>query len=117
MTAMVTELELCDIDVDCIIGDLPEERLVPQRLLVTVRLTVTGAADTSDALADTVDYAALTQEIRRVLVAAHCRLIERAARLVAETCRADPRVTAVTATVEKRGSVPHLAAARATVTI
>ena len=110
------ELELRDIDVDCIIGDLPRERDVPQRLAVDVRLAVAGGADRSDRLADTVDYAALTESIRRALVDARCRMIERAADLVAGICLAEAHVTEVTATVTKRGSVPHLGAARATVT-
>ena len=117
MTAMTFQLDLCGIDVDCIIGDRPEERLTPQRLVVDVRLDVTGDADRTDRVEDTVDYAVLTEEIRTALVEARCQMIERAARLVCETCRRHPAVSRATATVTKGGVLPHLQAARVTLSL
>ena len=104
-------LELRNIDVDCIVGDLPEERVRTQRLMIDVALEIPDTAATSDRLSDTVDYAALTARIRAALVSAECRMIERAAKIVCDVCRADKRVSAVEATVTKSGSVPHLGAA------
>lgn len=104
-------LELNDIAVDCIIGDLPDERTRNQRLLVSLSLELPDDAAQTDALEDTVDYVELTTAIRRTLVSAQCRLIERAARLVAETALDDPRVRSAAVRVVKSGTVPGLAAA------
>ena len=67
-----------------------------------------------DALMDTVDYAALTEKVRAALVAAKCRMIERAAKVVCDLCREDPKVRAATVRVVKSGAVAHLASAAAT---
>lgn len=106
------EVCLNGIAVSCVIGDLPEERTHEQTLKVDAALSVdlTRAA-ASDDLADTVDYAALSQAVRAALRAAKCRLVERAAAVVCETCLADPRVAAVSVTVTKTGCVPDLASA------
>lgn len=106
-------LRLDGLEVDCVIGDLPEERGRPQRLLVDVELEVPDEAAESDEIADAVDYAALAESIRSALVDAKCRLIERAAKVVRDVCLADPRVGAARASVTKAGAVPHLASATA----
>jgi len=107
-------LELNGIDVDCIIGDRAEERTRTQRLLVEIRLEIGDEAAESDALSDTVDYAALTEKVRAALQSARCRMIERAAKVVCDCCREDPRVHAATVRIVKAGAVAHLASAAAT---
>ena len=103
-------LRLNGIEVLCVIGDLPDERLREQRLGVGVELEMDlSVAAASDELSDTVDYAALSRRIRETLRAAKCRLVERAASLVANECLADPRVGRVTVSVRKSGSVPGMA--------
>jgi len=110
-------LELLGLEVACIIGDLPEERGHEQRLLIDVSLACDlAAAGASDALRDTVDYAALAAAIRAELRAARCQMIERAAECVARVCLGDPRVRSVRVRVEKQGAVPGLRAAAVTVT-
>ena len=108
------KLELNGIDVDCIIGELPEERVTPRYLRVDVALEIPDRAAETDELADTVDYAALTERIRTALVAARAKMIERAAKVVVEVCRQDARVSAVTAKVTKAGAIAHLESASAT---
>lgn len=107
------KLRLNGIDVDCIIGDLPEERVRPQRLVVDVELEIGDEASFSDRLEDTVDYAALTERVRAALTAAKCRMIERAARVALEECMADGRAEAAEVRVTKAGAVEHLASATA----
>ena len=107
-------LGLNGIDVDCIIGEREEERGRTQRLTVDVRLEICDDAARSDALADTVDYAMLTERVRAALVAAKCRMIERAAKIVCDLCMADTKVRAATVRVTKAGAVPHLGSASAT---
>ena len=107
------KLRLNGITVDCIIGDLPSERDRPRRLRVDVELVVPDAVAASDNLSDTADYAALADNVRTTLVAAKCRMIERAAKIAAEACLSDCRVESATATVVKSGAVAGLESASA----
>jgi len=111
------QLKLNGIEVECIIGDQPEERENEQRLLVDVALDIDleDAAE-SDRLDDTVDYALLVGNIREALEDAQCRLLERAAGVVADVCLSDPRVERVTVGVRKFGSVSGLGSAEVKVT-
>ena len=92
-----------------ICGVLPEEQVRPQPLEADVEVTCDlTAAGGSDSLADTVDYAALTAEVERVLTTERCALLERLATRVAEAVLAEPRVRAVTVSVRKlRPPVPQ----------
>ena len=105
------QLELNGIDVDCVIGERPDERTRLQRLSVDVALEIPDAAAETDDLADTVDYAALAESIREALIAAKCRMIERAAKVAWDVCRADRRVRLATVRVTKAGAVAHLESA------
>ena len=100
-------LRLNGIDVDCIIGERPDERTRLQTLRVDVELE---AAET-DELSDTVDYAALAARIREALSAAKCRMIERAAKVVRDVCLSEPKVLGAKVRVVKSGAVPHLESA------
>ena len=111
-------LALDGFDVPCVLGDRPEEREREQRVRVDAVLEVADeTACGTDDLRDAVDYAALAEKIRDALRGARCRLLERAAKLVADVCLADPRVAAVSATVAKGGAVPGLGSARVTVSV
>ena len=107
------KLELNNISVDCIIGERPNERVTPQQLRVDVSRELVETASETDELADTVDYAALTERIRATLRVAQCKMIERAARLAGEACLADERVRSAEVRVVKSGAIPHLESAAA----
>ena len=107
-----SRLVLKGMEVDCIIGDLPEERLREQTLFVDAELELDLApAAASDDLADSVDYAALSSAVRAALRAAKCRLVERAASVALAECMRDTRVRSAKVTVLKSGAVPGLHAA------
>jgi dihydroneopterin aldolase len=96
-------------------GVLPEEQARPQPFEVDVDLAVdlTKPGD-SDALDDTVDYAAVSEAISRVVKSERYHLLERLATRIAEVCGSDPRVTGVSVTVRKlhppvRAMVDHVA--------
>ena len=109
---IVDKLEICGLEVSCIIGDLPDERIKEQILLIDVALTMDlGVAAISDDLDDTLDYAELCDDIRSVLRRAECHLIEKAAECVAFVSLRDPRVKSVRVRVEKRESIEGLRAA------
>ena len=107
------KLELNGIDVDCIIGERPDERTRTQRLRVDVALTIGERVAETDALGDTVDYAALTEGIRAALVAAKCRMIERAAKVVCDLCLTEAKVSSAKVRVTKFGAIAHLESASA----
>lgn len=96
-------------------GVLPEEQARPQPFEVDVELCVDLAVPgASDDLDDTVDYAAVAEAIARVVSSERYQLLERLATRIAEVCRSDPRVSAVTVTVRKlqaplRALVDHVA--------
>lgn len=96
-------------------GVLPEEQTRPQPFEVDVELTVDLApAGDSDAIDDTVDYAAVSEAISRVVRSERYQLLERLATRIAEVCCVDPRVTGVAVTVRKlhppvRAMVDHVA--------
>ena len=103
----LVKLKLNGIEVNCIIGDRPEERERLQRLVVDVELDLPDTAAETDEIADTVDYASLSERIREALVAAECRMIERAAKVVYDILP----VRAAKVVVTKPGAVPGLASA------
>ena len=107
-------LELNGLEVDCVIGELPEERVRNQRLALDVKLRISDESADSDDLSDTVDYATLAESIRAALVSAECRMIERAAKVAYEVCIADPKVVSAEVKVTKAGAVKHLASASVT---
>jgi dihydroneopterin aldolase len=96
-------------------GVLPEEQARPQPFEVDLELTVDmEAAGQSDALDDTVDYAAVAEAVSRVVASERYQLLERLAARIAEVCSVDERVTAVVVTVRKlhplvRAMVDHVA--------
>lgn len=83
-------------------GALSEEQDRPQPFQVDLELAVDlEPAGTSDRLADTVDYGAICDAVRRVIADEHHQLLERLATRIAEICRADTRVKGVVVEVRK----------------
>ena len=101
------------LTVDCVIGERPDERTRTQRLRVDVVLVIDDRAAETDELSDTVDYATLTEKVRAALVAAKCRMIERAAKVVCDLCLKDAKVLAAKVRVTKSGAIAHLESASA----
>jgi dihydroneopterin aldolase len=96
-------------------GVLPEEQTRPQPFEVDVEMEVDlTKAGTSDDLEDTVDYAAVSEAISRVVKSERYHLLERLATRIGEVCRTDDRVRGVTVTVRKlhppvRAMLDHVA--------
>ena len=108
-------LKLNGLDAECVIGERADERNRLQRLRVDVELDVPETAAQTDELSDTVDYAALTERIRSALVAAKCKMIERAAKVVCDLCLADAKVSEANVRVTKSGAIEHLESAAAVI--
>jgi 7,8-dihydroneopterin aldolase/epimerase/oxygenase len=96
-------------------GVLPEEQGRPQPFEVDIELEVDlSAAGQSDDLDETVDYAAVSEAVSRVVKNERYQLLERLATRIGEVCRTDERVSAVTVTVRKlhppvRAMLDHVA--------
>jgi dihydroneopterin aldolase len=96
-------------------GVLPEEQTRPQPFEVDVEMDVDlKAAGESDNLDDTVDYSAVAEAVSRVVRSERYHLLERLATRIAEVCRGDPRVVAISVTVRKlhppvRAMIDHVA--------
>ena len=84
------------------LGVTAEERSVAQQVLIDVeaRCDLSDAA-ISDALSDTVDYAALVEVIAQTVESNEGALLESLAERVAGVVRQSPGVSAVTVTIEK----------------
>lgn len=80
-------------------GVLPSERANGQTFVVDVALDV--AAPTTDDLAETVDYAALSERLAAVVAGEPVDLIETLAARLADVCLDDPRVSRAEVTVHK----------------
>lgn len=90
-------------------GVLDAERRDGQEFVVDAVLELdTRPAAAGDALADTVDYAALADALVAVVTGEPVNLIETLAARLAQVCLADARVGAATVTVHKpQAPIPH----------
>lgn len=94
------------------IGVYDHEKLAPQDIVLDLTLSLNlNTAAHSDALEDTLDYAALTDRLAAHCIAQHVQLVEALAQQLAELCLMDRRVT----TVELRLGKPHAIRAAASV--
>ncbi len=95
-----------DLALDCIVGIYPHERLIKQRVLINLVLTVSlVAAAQSDDIADTVNYKELKDQIVEELSDSSYGLIESLAQRVSALALACPGVTRVTVCVDKPGAL------------
>jgi len=89
------------------LGVHPEERAAPRELVAHLRLGVDlASAVRSDALADTVDWAAFCSKLRAVAARRADRLAETLAAALADAALEDPRVAWVRLRLEKPGALP-----------
>lgn len=87
-------------------GVFASERELGQRFVVDVELELLSCAGVAtDHLADTVDYAALTDEVAAIVAGPPCALLEHLAGRIAARCLAEPMAASVAVTVRK----PHVA--------
>ena len=93
-------------------GVYAAETELGQRFVVDVTMTLSGSAATlSDALGDTVNYAALADAVVAIVAGPPVALLERLAGLIADRALAEPGVAAVEVTVHKpHVAIPHTVA-------
>ena len=98
------------LTVQALIGVYDWERTARRPLVLDLQLEVDlGPAGASDAVADTVDYAAVTASIEAEVAAASPQLLEALAATICERLlREFGQVTALTLTVHKPGILPRV---------
>lgn len=84
-------IEIRGLPISCVVGVYPNERDVPQRLIVDVAMeTSIEDAAVHERLRETVDYAAIAAQIRFLLESCRFRLVETAAHALAKLLLAEP---------------------------
>ncbi len=79
---------------EAILGVLPEERLNPQPICISLRLSVdTQPAADSKELSDTLDYAQLASDVETLATNEKCLLVETLAQSIAQLALAKPHVS------------------------
>ena len=91
-----------DLQVNCIIGTNPHERIHKQDVLINIIIdTDLSAAGASDKLEDALDYFLSRNKVVDHIEQSQYLLLERMAASVAEICLADSMVRAVEVTIDK----------------
>ena len=104
------------LELDCIIGINPWERLSKQRITLDILLGVDlSAAGASDAIDDTVDYKTITKKITAEVEASSYGLVEALASRIADICLENPLVEHSEVTLRKPGAVRNTAAVGVTI--
>ena len=98
----MSQISIVDLEVYYRVGVPDVERAQPQRLLLTVVLESDfSAAAKSDAVADTIDYFAVTQRLLKFGEGREWKLIEKLAANIAETILTEFKPKSVTVEVKK----------------
>ena len=100
------EIFIQDLEAYCVIGANDWERLVKQRLLLELRLTVdTTPAIESDRLEDSVNYRTISKQVVEIVEGSSFHLVESLAQKISDYCLSDKRVKRVTVVINKPGAL------------
>ena len=98
----MAQISIVDLEVFFRVGVPEAERAQPQRLLLTVEMEADfSAAAKSDAIADTIDYFAVTQHLLKFGEGREWKLIEKLAADIADAILSEFKPQAVTVEVKK----------------
>jgi len=99
-------IHIRDLEIECIVGVMPEERYTPRLVRINLRLECDlAAAGRSDALEDTVDYRDVRDRVMDVVRSNRDGLIERLVQRVAEAALSVRGVQRVTVILDKPGAL------------
>jgi FolB domain-containing protein len=94
------------LELDCVIGINPWERLTKQRITIDIEInTDLSAAGASDAIEDTINYRTISKAVTSEVEESSFGLVEALAARVADICLEDERAQSVEITVRKPGAV------------
>lgn len=96
--------------VETLIGIYPRERVVPQPVVLDLKIGhSTATAGASDDIHDTIDYAEVVRRLRLELAEKHFLLLEKLAEFVAALLLEDFSAQWVRVSVAKLGMLPNVA--------
>ncbi|HQL94360.1 MAG TPA: dihydroneopterin aldolase, partial [Candidatus Hydrogenedentes bacterium] len=96
------KIHIRDLQVRCIVGIFPEERVARQDVIFNITLHADyRAACASDDIRDTVDYKQVKKRVVAMAEESEFFLVERLAEEVARLCLEDPRVERADVSVDK----------------
>jgi len=94
------------LELDCIIGINPWERLTKQQITVDIEIdTDLSAAGNSDSIEDTINYRTIAKTVTHEIEKSDYGLVESIGAKIADICLKDDRVFSVKVTVRKPGAV------------
>ncbi len=97
-----------DLKVMTMVGVLDHEKVAPQRLIISVDLTVQEAEKAhNDQLDNVVCYGEVVKQIKEICSGDHVNLIETIAEHIAERCLEDKRVLAARIRIDKPDIIPE----------
>lgn len=97
-----------NLRIDCVIGAFEWERRIRQTVAIDLDLAADAArAASTDRLADTVDYKAITKRLVDVVGKSEFRLVETLAERVAQVVLQEFTVAWVRVRVNKKGALRH----------
>ena len=101
------------LELDCIIGINPWERLTKQQITVDIEIdTDLTAAGKSDSIEDTINYRTIAKTVTTEVEKSDYGLVESIGAKIADICLEDDRVFSVRVTVRKPGAVRKASAVR-----
>jgi FolB domain-containing protein len=104
------------LELDCLIGVNPWERLAKQRITIDITMDVDlSAVGNSDSIRDTVDYSVVAKAVTAEVNSSSYILVETLAARIAEICMVSERVQSVDVTLRKPGALRNAAAAGVTI--
>lgn len=96
--------------VETLIGIYPRERIVPQPVVLDLKIGhSTASAGASDDIHDTIDYAQVVKRLRVELAEKHFLLLEKLAEFIATMLLEDFGAQWVQVSVAKLGMMPNVA--------
>jgi dihydroneopterin aldolase len=99
------------LEIRTIIGVHDEEKRAPQRVWVSLDLSVAEhGPSVSDRLDEVLDYGEVVRQVEKTVLSGHINLVETLAERVARDCLSDPRVEAVRVKIEKPDVIPNAGA-------
>jgi len=102
------EVFIKDLCAQGIIGVYDSERLLPQSIIVNIRmLTDTHQAARTDKIEDCIDYGEIARNIQSLIEKSERYTVEALAEDIADLCLIHPKVRKVFVKVEKPGVLPN----------
>ena len=90
-----------DLDVMATLGIYDHEKITPQRIIVTIDLSVRETAGAADDISHVVSYEIIVKKVEAIIAEGHVNLVETLCEKIAQSCLRDRRVMAARVRVEK----------------